>query len=88
MPTYKIKSPDGRIVTLKGDSPPTEQELEQIFSSFNLNIRIIGDDYRGKEFTAKDICASRGIDIYYNKRDHGFSSTELKKRIKNARMEG
>jgi len=66
----------------------TEQELEQIFSSFNLNIRIIGDDYRGKEFTAKDICASRGIDIYYNKRDHGFSSTELKKRIKNARMEG
>ena len=65
----------------------TEKELEQIFSSFSLNIRIIGDDYRGKEFTAKDICASRGIDIYYNKRDHEFSSTELKNRIKNAKLE-
>jgi glycerol-3-phosphate cytidylyltransferase len=60
----------------------TEKELEEIFASFQLNIRIIGDDYRGREFTGKDICASRGIDIYYNKRDHNFSSTELKIRIK------
>lgn len=66
----------------------TESELEEIFSSFKLDMRIIGDDYRGKEFTAKDICASRGIDIYYNKRDHNFSSTELKKRMKNAKVEG
>lgn len=66
----------------------TEIELEEIFSSFKIDIRIIGDDYRGKEFTAKDICASRGIDIYYNKRDHNFSSTELKDRITNAAVEG
>ncbi len=66
----------------------TENELEEIFSSFKIDIRIIGDDYRGREFTAKDICASRGIDIYYNKRDHNFSSTELKDRIKNAEVEG
>ena len=65
----------------------TEFELEEIFSSFKMDIRIIGDDYRGKEFTAKDICASRGIDIYYNKRDHNFSSTELKDRITNAEVE-
>jgi len=63
----------------------TEAELEEIFKSFQLDIRIIGDDYRGKEFTAKDICASRGIDIFYNKRDHDFSSTELKKRLTNAK---
>lgn len=66
----------------------TEKELEEIFKSFKLDIRIIGDDYRGMEFTAKDICASRGIDIYYNKRDHNFSSTELKIRIHNAEVEG
>ena len=65
----------------------TEVELEEIFRSFQINIRIIGDDYRGLEFTAKDICASRGIDIYYNKRDHNFSSTELKNRIKDANLE-
>jgi glycerol-3-phosphate cytidylyltransferase len=63
----------------------TEIELEEIFKTFQLNIRIIGDEYRGKEFTAKDICASRGIDIFYNKRDHNFSSTELKKRLVDAK---
>lgn len=66
----------------------TEKELEEIFKSFKIDVRIIGDDYRGMEFTAKDICASRGIDIYYNKRDHNFSSTELKIRIHNAEVEG
>jgi glycerol-3-phosphate cytidylyltransferase len=35
----------------------------------------------GKNFTAKEICRDRGIDIVFNKRDHDFSSTELRKRI-------
>lgn len=61
----------------------TEKELEEIFMSFKLDIRIIGNDYVGKDFTAKDICQSRGIEIFYNSRDHHFSSTELKSRVKN-----
>jgi len=64
----------------------TEKDLEDIFSSFNLDIRIIGSDYLDKEFTAKDICKNRNIEIHYNKRDHGFSSTELKKRMKNLKL--
>ena len=64
----------------------TEKDLEDIFSSFNLDIRIIGSDYLDKEFTAKDICKNRNIKIHYNKRDHGFSSTELKKRMKNLKL--
>ena len=33
MPTFKVTDPNtGRVVRLTGDSPPTEQELEQIFS--------------------------------------------------------
>ena len=64
----------------------TEKDLEDIFSSFNLDIRIIGSDYLDKPFTAKDICKNRNIKIYYNKRDHGFSSTELKKRMKNLKL--
>jgi glycerol-3-phosphate cytidylyltransferase len=59
----------------------TEAELEEIFSALPLNVRIIGSDYLGKEFTAKGICNRRGIEIVYNKRDHQFSSTELRKRI-------
>ena len=60
----------------------TEKDLKEIFSSLNLDVRIIGEDYIDKEFTAKEICYDRGIEIYYNRRDHGYSSTELKKRIK------
>jgi len=59
----------------------TEEELEEIFMSYDLNVRIIGEEYAIKDFTAKEICKEREIEIYYNKRDHNFSSTELKKRI-------
>lgn len=59
----------------------TEQDLKDIFASFDLDVRIIGGEYKGKNFTAKDICAERGIEIFYNDRDHGFSSSELRKRV-------
>ena len=59
----------------------TELELEEIFLSYQIDVRIIGSDYMGKNFTAKEICRERGIDIIFNKRDHDFSSTELRKRI-------
>jgi glycerol-3-phosphate cytidylyltransferase len=61
----------------------TEEDLKEIFSSLDLDVRIIGDDYRDKDFTAKDICSTRGIEIYYNRRDHGYSSTSLKLKIAN-----
>lgn len=59
----------------------TEKELVEIFKSYPINVRIIGSDYMGKDFTAKEICRDRGIDIVYNKREHDFSSTELRKRV-------
>jgi len=51
-----------------------------------LDIRIIGEEYRDKNFTGKDICLRRGIEIYYNKRDHYFSSSDLRKRIFEAEL--
>jgi len=59
----------------------TELELEEIFLSYQIDVRIIGSDYIGKHFTAKEICRERGIDIIYNKRDHDYSTTELRNRI-------
>ena len=59
----------------------TELELEEIFLSYQIDVRIIGSDYIGKQFTAKEICRERGIDIIYNKRDHDYSTTELRNRI-------
>jgi len=45
-----------------------------------LNVRIIGEEYRDKEFTGKNICVERNIDIVFNGRSHRFSSTELRQR--------
>ena len=64
----------------------TEKDLEDVFLTFDIHVRIIGDEYQSKQFTAREICSNRGIEIIYNKRDHSFSSTELRKRIYNEEL--
>jgi glycerol-3-phosphate cytidylyltransferase len=59
----------------------TEKDLEDILTLFNLDVRIIGEEYKFKEFTGRSLCSQRGIEIYYNKRDHRFSSTDLRARV-------
>ena len=56
----------------------TEEELKTIFSSLDLDVRIIGEEYKDQDFTAKDICQKRGIRFVYNKREHNFSTTNLR----------
>ena len=59
----------------------TEQDLEDILSGMQIDVRILGVEYRDKDFTGRDICKKRGIDIYFNQRDHRFSSSDLRKRV-------
>ena len=59
-----------------------ENDLIDILSSFKIDIRIIGEEYKNKPFTGKEYCEKKGIDIYYNSREHRFSSTEIKTRLK------
>lgn len=59
----------------------TEQDLEDILNMFNIDVRIIGEEYKNGTFTGRAICAKRGIELYYNKRDHRFSSSGLRQRI-------
>jgi len=59
----------------------TEKDLEDILQMVNINVRIIGDEYKDKTFTGRATCASRGIEIYFNKRDHRFSTSDLRKRV-------
>jgi glycerol-3-phosphate cytidylyltransferase len=59
----------------------TEKDLEDILLTLPINIRILGVEYEGKEFTGRDICAKRGIELVYNGRDHSFSSSNLRKRV-------
>lgn len=59
----------------------TEQDLEDMLLTLPINIRILGEEYRDKSFTGKEICEKRGIELFFNGRDHSFSSTSLRKRV-------
>jgi len=61
----------------------TEQDLIDILELFQLDVRFLGDEYKEKEFTGKDVCRKRGIELHFNKRDHRFSTTDLRKRVCN-----
>lgn len=59
----------------------TEEDLKDILSMYHIDVRILGDEYREKDFTGKEICKRRDIALYFNKRDHRFSSSELRLRV-------
>ena len=59
----------------------TEKELEDIFMSLPIDVRILGEEYKDTEYTGKEICMKRGIELYFNKRDHFFSSSDLRQRV-------
>jgi glycerol-3-phosphate cytidylyltransferase len=62
----------------------TEKDLEDLLLILPVDVRILGVEYADKDFTGKDICKSRGIEIVYNGRDHSFSSSSLRKRVAEA----
>ena len=59
----------------------TELDLKDILEMYHIDVRILGDEYRNLEFTGKEICQSRNIELYFNKRDHRFSTSDLRKRV-------
>lgn len=59
----------------------TEQDLEDVLRSFKIDVRIIGDEYASKQFTGRKYCEEKGIDLYFNKREHRFSSSGLRKEV-------
>ena len=59
----------------------TEQDLEDILKMFDFDVRIIGAEYKDKTFTGRATCAARGIEIYFNRRDHRFSTSDLRRRV-------
>ena len=59
----------------------TEQDLEDILRTFKIEVRIVGDEYKDKDFTGRTYCEEKGIDLYFNQRDHRFSSSGLRKEV-------
>ena len=58
-----------------------EQDLEDVLQSFKIDVRILGDEYADKNFTGRSYCEEKGIALFYNKREHRFSSSELRKEV-------
>ena len=56
----------------------TERDLMDILELYTINVRILGEEYRYKDFTGKEICQERDIELYFNNRAHRFSSTHLR----------
>ena len=59
----------------------TEDELIDILKSYPIDVRILGEEYKTKPFTGRKECEELGIELIYNKRNHSFSTTELRQRI-------
>ena len=56
----------------------TEKDLLDILYSYPINVRIVGEEYKDKEFTGKGL---EHITLHYNQRKHSFSTTELRMRV-------
>jgi len=58
----------------------TESELIDILLTYDIDVRILGQEYEGRDFTGSDL----DITCYFNKRKHSFSTTELRQRVVDA----
>jgi glycerol-3-phosphate cytidylyltransferase len=65
----------------------SEKDLEDILAAMPINIRILGEEYKDQDFTGRDICKKKGIELYFNKRNHRFSSSDLRSRVAKAENE-
>lgn len=55
----------------------TEDDLYALIMNNDIDVRIIGSEYRNEDFTARDV----GLKIYYNVRNHKWSTSELRERV-------
>lgn len=63
----------------------SEYDLLQLIQTQTMHIRFLGEEYLNRDFTGKQWCMNSGIELYYHKRQHDYSSSELRERT--ARLE-
>ena len=59
----------------------TEQDLVDLLLILPVDVRVLGVEYEGQDFSGRDECVQREIEIVFNGRDHSFSSSSLRKRV-------
>jgi glycerol-3-phosphate cytidylyltransferase len=65
----------------------TEQDLIDLLLILPIDVRILGVEYEDKNFTGRNEGAGRGIQAIFNRRDHSFSSSSLRKRVAAAEVQ-
>ena len=58
----------------------TEQDLLNLIQTQTIHIRFLSEEYLNRDFTGKQYCIDRGIELYYHPREHTYSSSDLRKR--------
>ena len=56
-------------------------DLELLASSLDYHIRFVGEDYLNKEWDGKQIEKALSKEVYFLRRKHNISSTNLKERL-------
>jgi glycerol-3-phosphate cytidylyltransferase len=59
----------------------TEAELLNLIKMIDPYVRILGEEYKDKDFTGRDFCENEGVNLYYNKRKHDYSTSDLRRRV-------
>lgn len=62
----------------------TEDDIEKVLRLYNINVRYLGDDYIGRDFTGKQYCLDNNIELRYTDRSHNWSTSAIRKRVKDA----
>jgi glycerol-3-phosphate cytidylyltransferase len=65
----------------------TEQDLIDLLLILPLDVRVLGVEYENQDFTGRRECSMRGVETIFNRRDHSFSSSSLRKRVVQAETE-
>ena len=65
----------------------SEKDLTDILELYTIHVRILGDEYKDKDFTGRERCETLGIKLHFNSRNHRFSTTDLRKRLVTANKE-
>jgi len=65
----------------------TEEDLIDLLLILPVDVRILGVEYQGMEFSGRAECLTRGIELIFNGRDHSFSSSSLRRRVAKAEVE-
>jgi glycerol-3-phosphate cytidylyltransferase len=84
-----VQSYEERIIMLKAiryvdeiTYYDTENDLYELLKRIKPDVRIIGSDWQGKQYTGYDL----DIPVIFNSRNHGYSSSELRRRVYEAEL--